>query len=244
MIKNEKIFFQNLEIIIGQKFVKAKTLSKPVAKEDIFLDKNYLKYQFPDEINNRFTQVLSVLLCNEELPSGSLSHHIDGLILNHPKYHTRIIEFDEEQHFNPFRLETLKISSDYFIFKRIYSEHCNNIDCYHRMLCKIRLRYFPDCIPKNSTIFQKFIENNFIDKNYYIKPTKGFNFYGGRMAQRAYYDFLRDHAYLSKKNDVLSETIRFSVFEIENNYCKNFNRINSKELQDFILHKLNLLELT
>ena len=242
MKNKESIFFQNLKIILGEKFIKAKILSKPVKKEDVFLDKNYIKYQFNYDINKIFVLALNELLCNESIPDGSLSHYVDGLIYNHPIFGKRIIEFDEEQHFNPFRKETLKYLSDSVLYKKVYSEHCNDLTCFHRMLCKIRIKYFPNYIPQNTVIFQDFIEKNKMNENGYINKTNGFKFCGGRIAQRAYYDLLRDYAHLAKQNNDLSPTLRFSLFEIESTYCKSFNNIKDSEIQEFIITSLNLLK--
>ncbi len=240
MPNNETIFFQNLEKVVGEQFIKAKSLSKPITKYDVFLDKNYISYHFSQEINKIFISILKELLSNSPIPKGSLSHNIDGLIY-HPIYRKRIIEFDEEQHFNPFKKATLKYLSEKIIYKQTFLQHCNDITCYNRMVKKHRIKKNQKLIPQNTVKFQEFIENNKKNNNGYIIKVNGFDFWGGRIAQRAYYDILRDYAHLSEYNIGLSQSMRFSLFEIENNYCKRFEHINDKEIQDHIIFKLKKL---
>lgn len=238
MPDNENIFFINLEKVLGNRFVKSKRLNRPITNFDVFLDKNHTKFNFPQEINDIFISILKSLLSTETIPFGSLSHKIDGLIINHPNYGNRIVEFDEEQHFNPFKRETLSYLSKTIIHKKLHIQHCNDIACYHRMLCKMRIKYFPKRIPKSTSEFQAFIEKNKTLNNGYIKKVKGFNFWGGRIAQRAYYDILRDYAHLSERNVGFFSSIRFSLFEIENKYSKIFESITDKEIQEYISCKL------
>ena len=69
-----------------------------------------------------------------------------------------------------------------------------------------------------------------------------YNYWGGRIAQRAYYDFLRDIAHLSKYNSGFKPIIRFSMFQFERDFAISFDKISFDELANSIrriLSKIN-----
>jgi hypothetical protein len=243
MKDNETIFFEAVQEVIGKNFLKANSLGKKISSADVFLDKDYEQYDFKQDIRHLFELILKDLLSTSHPKSGPLSNHIDGLIYNHPKYGKRIVEFDEEQHFNTFRQATLnciesKLKLRYSI---LYLQHCTDVDCFNRMLRKHRLRVTIDSIPNTVQDFVKLVQQNATSNNNYIKPKPAFNFVGGRIAQRAYYDSLRDVAHLAEVNSTLKEPLRFSLFEFEMKTGVKFERIERKQLCLLIKQRLGEL---
>ena len=68
------------------------------------------------------------------------------------------------------------------------------------MLRKHRLRVRVGSIPMDVTGFRRLIEAYASENNGYIEPKSGFEYIGGRVAQRALYDSLRDIAHFAKEN--------------------------------------------
>lgn len=242
MPDNEKYFFQNLSAIVGSNLI-AKSIGKNVTRNDVFLDKDFRRHGLPHEIELMFAMMLKELLSTGSIGSGSLSHHVDGMFINHTKYGSRIIEFDEEQHFTPFRSVSLRYVSSQVktISLTQFQVYYRNVDYFNRMLRKHRLKVTIKEVPETVNIFISLIQNYARQSNGYIEPKTGFNFVGGRIAQRAYYDSLKDIAHLSPTNSHLDLPLRFSMFEFEEEACKRFNLIPQNQLRTMIEHRLYTL---
>ena len=194
MPNDETKFYKALENVVGPQYLLSKNIGRKITKNDLFLDKDYRRYSFPSNIENLFSQILEDLNSSGKILTGSLSHNVDGIIQEHPKLKTRIIEFDEEQHFNPFRQHTiLKISS--YVDTHDYYFLCSQLDYYKEMLIKHRIEKSSvleiRSIPNTPAVFQKAIANLVKKNNGYVKKVDLFDYIGGRIAQRAYYDTLR-----------------------------------------------------
>lgn len=240
MPKNEKYFFQTLSKIVGLENLKSKSIGVKVSSMDVHLDKDYNQNRFPDQINSILSSLLAKLRCSDPVGTGSLSHHLDGLFIDHPIYGTRIIEFDEEQHFNTFRVASLvKLSSVLDSpFVSQYQDLCKNPIYFNMMLKQHRLKVRVESVPATIDSFIDLIKNYATPNNGYIKPKTGFDYIGGRIAQRAYYDTLRDVIHLSELNNTFSPPIRMSTFEFEKETGLSFSQIPQKKLQHLIENRL------
>lgn len=240
MPKNETHFFQTLGKIVGSRHLKSKSIGKKISSSDARLDKNYKNNQLPAYINSMLSSLLIQLKCSGSVGQGSLSHHIDGLFIDHPKFGTRIIEFDEEQHFNTFREASLvqlsSVLESQFVSQ--YQELCRDPNYFNEMLKKHRLKVRVDSAPTTINSFIDLIETYAAPNNSYIKPKTGFDYIGGRIAQRAYYDTLRDVIHLSKSNNTFSPLIRMSAYEFEKESGLSFSQIPQNRLQLLIEGKL------
>lgn len=240
MGKSEIKFYKCFEKVIGEKYLKSKFVNNNISKDDIFLSSNYKDYNFDDNIVNIIEKILKEFKSDLiNIPSRSLVSYIDGIIVKHSNLGYRIIEFDEEQHFNPYRekaLTILKENNINLVFIENYIELCKDIKHFNLMIKKHRIKY-----KTNKIIDLKEFNNiiNISNNNNYIKQKKGFDFLGGRVAQRAYYDMLRDLAYLSPKNPNLKQIIRFSKYEIEREFQNKFEKLSDKDIENFIKRRLN-----
>lgn len=144
MGKNEVKFYECFQNIIGKEYLKSKSVDKKVSKDDIFLSSNYLEYDFNDNTINIIEKILKCFKSDFNIPSRYLASYIDGITVNHPQLGTRIIEFDEEQHFSPYRENELVILKQKHIdlwFIDSYLELCRDIRHFNIMLKKHRIKY-------------------------------------------------------------------------------------------------------
>jgi hypothetical protein len=208
----QEYFLQSLKNVI------TRTNSSDVTieiKPKLHIKSNYLNNSY---INSKVVEALENVLksldstydfTNRNLP-------VDCCLINHPVLKTRIIEFDEAQHFSDKRLITIKKLNSYFKF------HFHND----------YLSLF-----KNPQIIESY-EKAIKGRSGFISPKKGFNYKGGRISQRAFYDTLKDVAHLSQKNKSLSPIIRFSMFEFGSYNNNNFLRIPQQKIENYIENKL------
>lgn len=154
--------------------------------------------------------------------AADLTCYIDGMLSPEYSLGPRVVEFDEEQHFSPFRLATLSVV-------RRAVEVAYDLDSYRRY-CREPL--YVELFLKNhrlrgldSSEFsspRKLVDElsrhqDDLKRNGYVNPKRRFPFMGGRIAQRAYYDCLRDffHASRHGKSMGLKPIIRVSIYQIE-----------------------------
>lgn len=235
--KDETKFFLALSDLLGEEYLLSKSIGKPVNSGHIFFSNNYKAYSLPSKFENAYTNLLEALKSDLDFSGNSISHYIDGLIINHPTLSNRIVEFDEEQHFTPARKETLKELS--LVCDNNYIDHyksiCNDLDYLNReVLTKNRINLKLEQVPENFTDFVNWLESKNLKESGYIKSKNGFPFLGGRIAQRAYYDTLRDTAHLSPLNKDFSSPLRFAKKNIEDMANKPFKLISREELKRFI----------
>lgn len=243
--KAEGKFFAALGNLLDIKYVFAKSIGKPVRPDQVVLNSHYEEMGFHAEINVKFRTVLDDLESDYSMPRNSMVQHIDGMIVNHPILGTRIVEFDEEQHFTPARLVTFTAldEEEYAGLKQLYTAIINNNDYFHNsVLKKHRMKFSSDDNVPYWEDFKEMILTYGKPNNGYIKPTVGFPYLGGRIAQRAYYDLLRDLAHLSESNkNRLEPVIRIPKFLIEV-ICKDgFENLTMKQVQDGLKEGFRLL---
>ncbi|MGV8111815.1 MAG: hypothetical protein AB2L17_02800 [Lentimicrobium sp.] len=243
--KAEGKFFAALRNLLDNRYVLAKSLGKPLRSDQIVLNSHFEEMKFPEEVNARIRSVLVELESDFNMPRSSIIQHIDGIIINHPSLGTRIIEFDEEQHFTPARLVTFNALDeyDYDGLLQIYTAIINNTDYfYNSVLKKHRLK-----LPAGENVpswkeFKELVWASGKSNNGYISPKNGFPYLGGRIAQRAYYDLLRDLAHLSESNkNRLNPAIRVPKFLIEVIFKDEFENLTMKQVQDGLKEGFRLL---
>jgi len=234
--KDETRFFQAFAEAIGIEYLVSKSVGKPIGAEDAFLTDDFRKYGFPDEVEKNFETFLEELNSNFNFSGKSLAHHIDGLLVNHPQLGTRIVEFDEEQHFTPSLFTVIKQQSRSveLAFADYYYSVLADIDYLNaEVLKKNRVKHRFDVYPANHNSFIAAIESEKVSG--YIKPKEnGFNYVGGRLAQRAYYDSLRNAAHLSPKNQGFGPVLRFPKKCFEDKAGVNFSRLGLDQIEDYI----------
>ena len=240
-IKDETRFFIGLSELLGTEYLISKSIGKPINSSHIFLSNNFEKYNFSKEINNCYLQILTDLKSNYIFNSESLSHHIDGAIINHPILKSRIVEFDEEQHFTPARLDTLthlqEILPDYYFSK--FKNICSDINYLNNyVLKKHRIKNRLKNVPNSFIEFVEWLEQSNEKPSGYISNKNGFEFLGGRIAQRAYYDCLRDTAHLSENNNGFKSPLRFAKKEFEDIENKDFGLISMDRIKEIIIEIL------
>lgn len=137
-----------------------------------------------------------------------------------------LVEFDEEQHFSPFRLATLEILGQ-LIEPRfdigLFMGYCLDPVCFRRFWLKHRLP--PDLLragqapPRSVLEFTGSLLRRLPPNpaTRYYAPVSGFPFVGGRIAQRAYYDALRDCYHLTAEGCRLGlrSVIRVAKYQVE-----------------------------
>lgn len=239
-MKDQEIFYSALKSILTSNHLKSNIknleLSK-ITKDDVFIEKDYRKLKIKDNtLNESIQNVLDLFKCNYQFAAGKLQQYIDGLIINHPILGTRIIEFDEEQHFNPFRLATLQMI-DYerlnLKFKKDYLKICNDIVCINSMLNKHRIKSKLIQVPSLEEFILLIKSNNKLS-NKYLSHKNEFSYFGGRIAQRAYFDLLRDIIHLAPENKWFSPCIRISKNKIERIGELEINKIPKNKLLEII----------
>ncbi len=239
--KDEVRFFTVLSELLGKEYLLSKSIGKPINSLHIFLSKNYKSYGFSSEINDCYLNILKDLKSNKQFSSDSLSHHIDCAIINHPILKSRIVEFDEEQHFTPARLDTIKhlmkiLPNNYF---SNFTEICGSKNYLNdHVLKKHRIKNKVESLPKSFIEFIEWLQKSNEKSSGYICSKSGFEFLGGRIAQRAYYDCLRDTAHLSNKNKDFENPLRFAKKTFEDREKMDFSLISNNKIKEIIIEIL------
>lgn len=240
--KDESRFFSSFSEIIGERYLISKSINRAVTSSDIFLPKDFKAYKFPSDVDEYYTKVLRLLRSDGNFNSGSLSSFIDGLIVGHPILGTRIVEFDEAQHFTPARRDTLICLSTLFTSSYIseFLNICGDLEYLNnRVLKKHRLKRGLEELPQSFADYLIWLEASSAGNSGYIKPKKGFDYKGGRIGQRAYYDSLRDTAHLSNENKDLNPPIRIAKKTLEDILECKLARATEPNLKKAILQLLS-----
>lgn len=119
-----------------------------------------------------------------------------------------------------------------------YAEICKDKNYLDLVLKKHRIKNIIENVPKSFIEFTNWLEQQNEKSSGYIKEKKGFEFLGGRIAQRAYYDCLRDTAHLSERNINFESPLRFAKKTFEDIEKKKFKLITGERLKDIIIEIL------
>lgn len=239
--KDEMKFFTALSEVLGRQWLLSKSIGKPISSSDVFLSDNFLNYGLPKSIEKKFEALLKGLKSNFSFSSKSLSHFIDGLLVKHPVLGSRIVEFDEEQHFTPALKDALAIQEHAIghIFYKTYQQLLQDLKYLNEQVFKKhRIKHHSRIYPES---FQELVLALQKEKvSGYIKSIQnGFPYVGGRMAQRAYYDCLRNAAHLSPKNTGLEPILRFPKKFFEDVSGRKFSKIEREDLKKMIAQYLS-----
>jgi hypothetical protein len=239
-VKDETRFFKALAAVLGSDNLYSNSINKPVTSSHIFFSDNYSDYDFDHSIDANFKSFLLQLNSNFKFYSKSLAHHLDGLSIDHPMYGSRIVEFDEEQHFTPALRVVLNGQVNFInhAFNAYYLETLFDLDYLNqKVLKKHRLKCQFDEYPTDFNTFLEWIANE--KESGFIEPKEnGFPYHGGRIAQRAYYDGLRNMAHLSPKNKGFQSPLRFPKKYFEDAANCSFSLISEKDLIELIVQFL------
>ena len=212
MPENETRFISLLSEILGSKYIVAKPKGdiQPHIKPD-YSQNQYIKLG----LNEAFDDLLKHLGSTRDFSNKTLP--VDCLIIDHPEYSTRIVEFDEYQHFSMYRALTIN--------------HLSSL---------LKYGFYPDYLTLiNDPQVKLKHEKTISGRSGFSKPVRGFNVTNGRMIQRAYFDALKDVTHLSSYHMNYSPIIRFSIFEFESVSKKSFDLIDSSLIKDIVAKKLN-----
>jgi hypothetical protein len=94
-------------------------------------------------------------------------------------------------------------------------------------------------VPKTFSEFTDWLINSNEKSSGYICEKNGFKFLGGRIAQRAYYDSLRDTAHFSPKNPKMKTPLRFSKKEFEDIAKSQFCKIPLPTIKNIMIRILS-----
>jgi len=241
-LKDEEKFFLAFSALAGGEFIVSKSIGKPVSRSDVFLSDNYLDYGFDHDVIDCYKDLLDALDSDGSFSSASLSHFIDGLVTGHPVLGTRIVEFDEEQHFTPARKDTLTLLKSILpdVYFSEYLDICHDLDYLNdAVLKKNRIKNRLSILPDTHKDFIQWLHDSEEKISGYIEPKRGFDYPGGRIAQRAYYDSLRDTAHLSPKNKPFQPPLRFAKKQFEDTYKQDFRDLSIDQLRYVIINQLN-----
>ena len=241
-LKDEARFFQAFSALAGGEFIVSRSVGKPISQSDVFLSDNYLDYGFDHHVIDCYKGLLDALDSDGSFSSASLSHVIDGLVTGHPVLGTRIVEFDEEQHFTPARKDTLTLLKTIIpdVYVSEYLDICNDLDYLNdAVLKKNRIKNRLSILPDTHKEFIQWLQESDEKISGYIEPKRGFDYTGGRIAQRAYYDSLRDTAHLSPKNKSFQPPLRFAKKQFEDAYHQDFKDLSIDQLRYVIMNQLN-----
>jgi len=232
---DEGLFFEALNAVLGDCVI-AKTINRHVNSDEVFLLDDYRKMRLGQEQEASIGKVLIELKSDTVFSGKSLTSYIDGFISNHPVLGSRIVEFDEEQHFSPARMLTLKAIIDESIkFKSYYSSLLKRLDIHLEFLKKHRLKMqTTGSVPTFGELIEA-INSPEVKVSGYIESKTGFDYKGGRIAQRAYYDLLRDVAHLSSANSSLKPILRFPRVLFEKWYKTTFSELSRQQIEEHIV---------
>jgi len=203
-----------------------------------FFDRLESKY----ELHNKFIMLLNEFNTTNDFPLHNGPRY-DGKLIGHPMLGSRLIEFDEEQHFTPHRMKTIEVfgtelsfASDYeSLFLIDHLRQCSLIK--NRISHALTNVEFMDLQVTIQAIIE-YVEMNDIHNNF-IRETSGFRYSGGRLAQRAIYDLIKDLYHLIEPN--FSQIIRFSLFEFEQAFNSPFNQCTDDQISNYVMKKLSKL---
>jgi len=203
MAKGEE---QNLVISIVEDILKTKSQEQPSL---VWLTNRHTEEHF-GKYYPTIQKIFSVLGGNEEdlfkCKQQNQTKNVDAIFRDSWNF---FLEFDEEQHFNPFR----KLTLDYYpsdltlgFSRDKYIEYCQG----QRYLdISLRKHGLPTNLKTVGEILNYCKEYNKIYAM--LKPSPGFPFPGGRMVQRAYLDCFKDILPVAHH---FKPTIRISKFEL------------------------------
>ncbi len=240
--KDEDKFFNVFNAITGGENLDSKSIGRPVDSSFVFLPVDFKNFELTSGIKAMFAQILEVLNSDGNFGLGNLTHHIDGLLIDHPLMGSRIVEFDEEQNFTPPRKFTLQILREYsdYSFISPYLLICNDLRYLNGyVIPKHQIKAGIHTYPATVKAFSEWLDEHVTSSPAHVEAKPGFNYLGGRLSQRAYYDTILDVAHLARQNDHLNPPLRFAKRTFEELYHKSFGNMTTDEIAEGIRRLLN-----
>jgi len=201
----EDKFFNAIKYVLGEAHV--------IHKPDLSIHTAYQRMHYQNIVNELAESILENF--NSTYDFSNRMTPVDGNIVDHPLYGTRLIEFDEYQHFTPMRAKVIKLS-----------EQTLPLDFHNHYLMLIETQEVKD---KMQAV---------IRRSGFRKPVAGFQFENGRMFQRAFFDFLKDYAHLSEEYSSFSPIMRFTMPDFEAMSGNEFLHISDNTLREIIEQQL------
>ena len=224
-MKAERVFFRALEERLGRKSVlrKGREVRQYFGEFGARLMSDHATHGFGQREREALDEIFRLLLGTEQPgKTVNLTHHIDGMLSPDCPLGPRIIEFDEEQHFSPFRLETLPVvqrTVEVAYDVELYRRYCCEPRYIERLLKKHRLRdpAWSRFLSPRALVNELARHQDALKGVSYVRPTRQFPVLGGRIAQRAYYDCLRDFFHVSRAGKAmgLKPIVRVSIYQVE-----------------------------
>jgi len=240
--KDEDRFFGVFNAVTGGKFLDSKSIGRPVDGSFVYLPADCKMFEFSSGIKAMFALILEALNSDGNFGQGSLIHQVDGLLIDHPLMGSRIVEFDEEQNFTPPRKFTLQILREFCDrpFISPYILICNDLRYLNgHVIPKHQIKAGIHTYPATIKSFTDWLEIHVTSSPAHVEAKNGFNYLGGRISQRAYYDTVFDVAHLARQNDHLNPPLRFAKRTFEELYHKAFANMSTDEIAEGIRKLLN-----
>jgi hypothetical protein len=240
--KDEDRFFGVFNTVTGGEFLDSKCIGKPVDGTFIYIPADYKSLELSSGIKAMFAQITEVLGSDGNFGAGNLNHHIDALLIDHPLMGSRVVEFDEEVNFTPPRKFTLQILRDYsdYSFISPYLLICNDLRYLNGyVIPKYQIKAGIHTYPATIRTLIEWLDEHVTSSVAHVEAKPGFNYLGGRMSQRAYYDTILDVAHLARQNDHLSPPLRFAKRTFEELFHKSFGNMTNDEIAEGIRRLLN-----
>jgi hypothetical protein len=214
-----------LEECLGRKSVlrKDREVRQYFAEFGARLVSDHTMHEFGQREREALDEILGHLLGTEEPGKPvDLTRHLDGMLSPDCPLGPRIIEFDEEQHFSSFRLVTLPViqrTVEVAYDLELYRKYCCEPRYTERLLKKHRLRdpAWSRFLSTRALVDELARHQDALKGISYVRPTRQFPFFEGRIAQRAYYDCLRDFFHVSGAGKAmgLKPIISVSIYQVE-----------------------------
>lgn len=204
----EELFFSALSSVIGAEIDR----SRPRL---VYADSYRNTYMEPSIIE-LLSELRTALGTTNDFSNCHLP--IDGLIRNHKKLGTRVVEFDEFQHLTSQRKIAITIAKAYcsLSFHERYLSYCKD----------------PEVIAEVNRVTMR---------SGFHRPVAGFRYEGGRMSQRAYFDTLKDYVHLSEAGQGFNPIIRFAVRDFDVMTTAAFINLDASFIQERINYMLKNL---
>lgn len=248
-MRAQQVFFEALTLVLGDSSVvdRSAEISSYLDQLGVRIYTNHEVMELSPQMSVEMSKICELLSGPEDEQSAPRTLRPDGMITDASSLGPCIIEFDEEQHFSPSRLVTLEVAHDVFGARfdiHGYARYCSQRGFTYRFLKKCRISGLePDMCTDPHAFLEALRGSVGMSSSRYIAPVAGFRFAGGRMAQRAYYDCLRDVVHQSNRGVTagLKPIVRISLFEIEEAIGERFESSSESSIARAIERRISVL---
>jgi|GEM_PF-1638360 len=214
-----------------------------LARQGLRLSNHHWGKGLPGQVDRAMDKLLSDLHGDRHnWAERDLTPYIDGFAA--PPLGPCLIEFDEEQHFSPCRMAVISTLADSVELGFDAAEHksiCMDEAAFTTFLRKSRLSQWRSAfrsLPTDAESFLRLLSEQLQGEELsgYVGPKPGFPFVGGRIAQRAYYDSLRDCFHVTRigRSVGLRPTIRIAKRTVERMLGQPIERAGDRDLTQVV----------